>query len=92
MKKKGNTFLGFVIAVVIVSMLLIFYSIYGGYTSDIKECKDYIDYGYFTEVKGNFWDSLNDRTICLIIMEDGTKLPLNDFKTMSIKNALVNLK
>ena len=61
---------------------------YVGYRGDLRECQDYNDYGYFTEIKGNFWTTaFISRSACLIIMEDGTKLPLSDFKTMSIKNA-----
>ncbi len=64
---------------------------YFEYKSEIRECNDYRTYGYVTEVNGNYWDNFNGRDICLITMEDRTKLPLNDFKTMSIKNPLTTI-
>ena len=50
-----------------------------------RECADYQDYGYVTEFK-------EDNCKCLVSMEDGTKLPLYDFKATISKEAMVNGK
>ena len=72
------------------ALILVTTSSWLGYKNEIIECKDYYDYGYMTEVKGDFWYYfMNGGKICLIIMEDGTKLPLDDYKIMSIKNAKI---
>ena len=78
----------FVILIIFLSAFITFIG-WSSHKTDLRECEDYNSYGYYTEIGGDLWDSLNGREVCLIIMEDGTKLPLRDFKTMSMKNAKV---
>ena len=62
---------------------------YANYKRTIVECDTYNDeYGYYTEMsKGSFW-SEGGTPKCLIIMEDGTKLPLEDYKTINIRQPM----
>lgn len=91
--KKAQGVLGIVIALVIVVFMLISFLMllgYMQYKEDVRECKNYNTYGYYTQIVGDWVDVfISGEEVCLIIMEDGTRLPLNDFRTMSIKNAMV---
>ena len=81
-----------IIPIGIVLMLLITLFVgflgYVQYKSELTDCEAYNNYGYFTEVIGDYWDNFNGKDVCVIHMEDGTQLPLDDFKTMSIREPL----
>lgn len=90
--KKGQSLLGIMSMILLLIFMFCVFVIMASffqYKGDIKDCENYNSYGYYTEVVGDFWDVFNGQNICLIVMEDGTRLPLTDYKTMTIKNALV---
>ena len=59
------------------------------YYYDVEECQNYNGYGYVTGWDGSCNDFFNCEGRCLVYMTDGTKLPLDDFKTMAIKEPMV---
>ncbi len=98
MGKDESNFSGTII-LLITFLLFLFFVIFGvggffeynDYQDAKKECKGWNEYGYVTKFVDNwigFWSFDND-FVCLIYMDDGTKLPLRDFKTMAIKQAMV---
>ena len=74
---------------VIVGVVFVFVNGAFKYGSSVRECQDYNSYGYVAQVKGDYWTILTGREVCLIHMQDGTKLPLKDFRTTVIKTALI---
>ena len=58
---------------------------YMEYLQDKDDCNQYNQWGYVTEWYGSYGSVSAG---CLIFMQDGTKLPLGDFKTMSIREPL----
>lgn len=64
---------------------------YNSYQDKKQECKDWNEYGYVTEFVDNWksFSSFDNDYECLIYMNDGTKLPLDDFKTMAIKQPML---
>ncbi|GAG50878.1 unnamed protein product, partial [marine sediment metagenome] len=79
MNKKGFTTMWLVVFAVTAFIGAFVLVAISQYATEWRECKDYNSYGYYTEVIGGWWDHFDGRDICLITMEDGTKLPLNDF-------------
>lgn len=51
------------------------------YDDKIQECNDYEDYGYYTKIQeGLFKSFIYIKPICLIQMENGKWVTLNDIK------------
>lgn len=91
MNKKGDV-VGIILSLGIIVVgfyFLLFITAKFQYNYDIRNCEEYNSYGYITESTESFWDVWNGKPSCIITMEDGTRLPLRDYKTMAIKNARV---
>ena len=88
--KKKDVFELLILFGMIGIMILMFASViyvfdYIQYQDYKEECQRWNDYGYVTEFVGDYGDYYN----CLIYMQDGTKLPLRDFKTIAIKEPML---
>jgi len=89
MNKKG---MGYILCCLIVITLFIFYIMFVGfmsYKSGLKQCEKYDSYGYFIELEGDYLGWCKGENICLIEMEDGTKIGLKDYLR---ENDLLKLK
>ena len=91
MNKKGQEIYLMIFLICLGFILFITLWAYYDYINEPdRDCNKYNTYGYITEYQCNdFWEFFEGRCECLIIMEDGTKLPLDDFKTMAIKQPMV---
>ena len=85
MDKDYLTFAFAFITIIFMIFILCGAMAFFNYHSTKTMCERYNGYGYYTEFEGHWYGHFE----CLIYLEDGSKIPLHDFKTMQIKEPML---
>ncbi len=75
----------YVCGIILLVLSLLLFLGYGQYTSGVEECKAYNNNGFHTQWSKSYWD---EGPYCLIFLEDGSKIPLRDFKVTYVAKPL----